>query len=101
MQTTLQLQRKKQSRQNGAFPAVTAAFYCALARRGRYLKVTASTEAGWLDVITAERSYRITVANKERADDVLRQEAGELRDTLPGRAFLLTMQLALTGKEAA
>lgn len=100
MQTTLQLERKKQRRLDKAFPVITAAFYCTLARRGLYLKVKASGEAGWLDVITAGQSYRITVANKERADDVLRQQAGELRDTQPGRAFLLAMQLAVTGKEA-
>lgn len=97
MDKTKQLRQKR----DWVFPVITAAFYCALARRGRYLKVTAATEAGWLDVITAEQSYRITVANKEHADDVLRQEAGELRETQPGRAFLLAMQLALTGRGEA
>ena len=84
-----------------AFPLIKAPFYLTLARRGQYLKVVASDTSALLEVITAEASYLMTPAEKDKADRALARERDRLKDTRPGRAFLCAMQLALTGKEVA
>lgn len=85
-----------------AFPLIKAPFYLTLARRGHYLKVKAANDGtGLLEVITAEASYLMTPAEKDKADRALARERDRLKDTRPGRAFLCAVQLAITGKEVA
>lgn len=85
-----------------AFPIIKAPFYLTLARRGQYLRVGAANDGtGLLEVVTAEASYYMKPAEKDKADRVLAGDRDRLRNTDPGRAFLCAVQLAITGKEVA
>lgn len=79
---------------------IKAPFYLTLARRGQYLAVRAAG-AGWLEVVTAESSYRMTVTEKDKADRELQREADKLQATRSGREFLRAVRLAVTGEEVA
>lgn len=87
---------------NPAFPVIKAPFYLTLARRGQYLKVISAQDGtDMLEVLTAEKSYCMTVAEKAKADRALARDRDMLKSTKPGRAFLNAVQLAITGKEVA